>query len=274
VQDFIGNKFAGIYRRVFDYLAAVLPCRLIAIGSSILQELPEVVRAKTSVVYNGVNLHAFRPRGDRNEVRKEFGIRPGELLIGNVARLTPWKGQDLLLDAFARLGQQTRAWLLLVGAPLFESASYENRLRTRAHELGISERVIFAGHRKDIPEVLAAMDIFAYTAIEKDVWPLSLLQAMATGLPVVAFDLPGVREPIGNDENALLVPVACVESFAQALGVLAANEDLRLGLGAAARRRAEDAFSVERYTAQMEIAFGQVLASRFSSGRSYAGRRL
>jgi glycosyltransferase involved in cell wall biosynthesis len=122
-----------------------------------------------------------------------------------------------------------------------------------------------------MPQVFAAMDIFAYTAVEKDVWPLSLLQAMATGLPVVAFDLEGVREPIGSDQNALLVPVSCVEPFTRALSELAKNEDLRRRLGHAARRRAEGTFSVERYTSQMEAVFHEALES-FSSRSAAAGR--
>jgi glycosyltransferase involved in cell wall biosynthesis len=259
IQDFISNKFAGVYRWVFGYMAAKLASRLIAIGSPILHQFPERLRAKTSVVHNGIDLQTFRPQAKGVDVRSELGIGQGEFVIGNVARLTPWKGQDLLLEAFARLVQQWPARLLLTGAPLFESEAYLHHLRDRTRELGLSDRVIFAGHRNDIPRVLAAIDVFAYTAVEKDVWPLSLLQAMAAGLPVAAFDIEGVREPIGSDENALLVPVACVEQFVRALSELAANENLRHRLSRAARRRAEEAFSVERYAAQMEAVFNRVL---------------
>ena len=259
VQDFISNRFGGIYRGVFECLSAALASRLIAIGSPILGQFPVGVREKTSVVHNGINLKTFRQRGNGIDFRREFGIGPGELVIGNVARLTPWKGQDLLLDAFAQVVHEVPARLLVVGAPLFESAGYEQRLRAKAAELGLSDCVIFTGHRTDIPQVLAAMDIFAYTAVEKDVWPLSLLQAMASALPVVAFDLEGVREPIGSDDNAILVPVSRVALFARALRELAVSADLRRRLGDAARRRAEEAFSVERYVAQMEAAFFETL---------------
>lgn len=263
VEDFVSRRFGGIYRWVFAQAAGWLPSRLSVNGSPVLAQIPTGARRRTSVACNGVNAKIFRPGLDGSQVRRELGIEPGQLVIGNVARLTPWKGQDLLLDAYAQLVRNLSGTrLLLVGAPLFESPAFEHRLRSKVRDLELTDHVIFAGHRTDIPQVLAAMDIFAYTALEKDIWPLSLLQAMATGLPVVAFDIAGVREPIGDDENAVMVPVGQIDLFTQALRELAMDGELRRRLSLAARRRAESALTIERYVMQMEASFELTLLNQ------------
>ena len=83
-------------------------------------------------------------------------------------------------------------------------------------ELGLADRVVFAGHRRDIPKVLAAMDVLAYPSIEKDNCPLALLEGMASGLPVVAFDIPGVRLVVAGPDDGMLTPVEQVGPLADA----------------------------------------------------------
>lgn len=259
LEDLISPRFGGIYRWVFNQLAARLPTRLSVNGAQTLRPFRIDVCEKTSIVPNAINTQLFRPSRDGSSIRREFGIEPGEVLIGSVARLTPWKGQDLLVDAFAQLVRHTPAKLLVVGSALFESRAFETHLRAKVQSLGLEDHVHFTGHRKDVAQLLAAMDIFAYTAVEKDVWPLSVLQAMAAGLPVVAFDIEGVREAIGCDENAILIPPSSVTRLAQALGELAVRQDLRCRLGEAARKRAEDAFTLDRYVSQMVASFDKTL---------------
>src|SRR5262249_36326771 len=158
-------------------------------------------------------------------VRRELGIPPDALVIGHVARMTPWKGQHYLLDAFARVGRAIpRAHLLFVGAPVFDSGAYERSLRERTAALGLADRVCFAGYRTDLPQVLAAMDLFAYPSVEKDTAPLALLSAMAAGLPVVAFDIEGVREVMGNADDGWLVAVEDVAALARALAAVLDDE--------------------------------------------------
>ncbi len=142
---------------------------------------------------------------------------------------------------------------MLVGAPLFGGAVYEKRLRNRVTELGLDRRVTFTGQRNDVPALLAAMDIFAYTAVEKDAWPLSLLQGMACGLPVAAFDIAGIREPMGTGEqSAHLVPVGDEKRLADSLALLASDENLRKTLGRASRTRAEQACSLTARVTRIE----------------------
>ena len=124
------------------------------------------------------------------------------------------------------------------------------------------ERIHFAGYRRDIPQTLAAMDILAFTSVEKDNCPLSLLEGMASGLAVAAFDIPGIRLVLQNPEDGLLVPVERADLLAEALRTLLTDADLRSRLSAGARRRIETAFSLERQVRQFEETFRELIVCK------------
>jgi len=256
VQDFVSERFGGIYRRLFGQMAGQLPAHIIVDGRPIARQFPQTLQSRIDVIYNGVDTSHFQPGLDGHCVRQEFNIPPAALVIGHVARITPWKGQNYLLEAFARLAHNyPHVQLLFVGAPVFDSDDFEQQLHRRMQALGLTDRVIFAGYRTDLPRVLAAMDIFAYPSIEKDTSPLALLSAMAMGLPIVAFDIEGVREVLGEEQAGKLVPVKQIDLLAQTLTHLLDNAALRQQLACAARHRAEQEFSLTHYVNRMEAAF-------------------
>ena len=262
VQDFISERFLGCYRRAFALAARLLPDHVIADGAAIGRQLPRL-KDRTSVILNGVDCEVFRPGRASAELRHEFGIPAGSIVIGHVGRMTPWKGQHYLIQAFARVVRDApNTYLLLVGDPVFDSDAYQIKLLDLTAKLGLTEKVIFAGYRQDMPEVLAAADVFAFTSVEKDTSPLTLLSAMAAGLPIVAFDIEGVRE-VTDGEQLLLTPVKDVEALGEALLRLMADPGLRQSLGVSARAQAEDKFSLERHTASIEQVFLDV-CSRLS----------
>ena len=139
---------------------------------------------------------------------------------------------------------------MLVGAPTFDNDRYQQKLSKLVKDLGLEKKVIFTGFRSDLPQVLAAMDIFAYTSVEKDTSPLSLISAMSCGLPIVSFDIQGVREVIG--ENGLIVPVEDVEKLAIELGRLVDNQALRRHFSELARESAVGNFGLQRYVENIE----------------------
>src|SRR5262249_8259417 len=137
--------------------------------------------------------------------------------------------------------------LLLAGTPVFDHDGYERRLRALATEFALEDRIKFAGYRHDLPQVLAAMDVFAFTSIEKDTSPLVLLSAMSSGLPIVAFDIDGVKELVHGDECMLQITLRDVEALAQALSTLICDRKRRLRLGECARRAAESRFNLQEH---------------------------
>src|ERR1051325_9099764 len=180
VQDFISERSFGIYRRTFGAAARFLPTRIIVDGQAIANQLPPALQSRISIVLNGVDTNVFRPGLDGTPLRREFGIPDDHLVIGHVGRMTPWKGQHYLIEAFARIAADNpRATLLLVGSPVFDNDSYERRVRAAAAPPQLTERVKFAGYTHDLPGALAAMNLFAFTSVEKDTSPLALLSAMS-----------------------------------------------------------------------------------------------
>ena len=255
VQDFISERFLGLYRRAFGLGARVLPNHIIADGAAIGRQL-NPVKDRLSVILNGVDSNVFQPGNDGASVRAELGLPADAIVIGHVGRMTPWKGQHYLLEAFARIARESpNAYLVFVGDPVFDTDSYQNKLLNLTAELGLVERVRFAGYRHDMPEVLAAMDVFAFTSVEKDTSPLTLLSAMASGLPIVAFAIEGVRELVDEGEQLLLVPPREADALAESLLRLLSDPELRHRLGASARRQAEAKFSLERHVTSIEEVF-------------------
>ena len=260
VQDFISERTFGIYRRAFGLAARFLPEQIIVDGNSIAEQLPQSLRPRITVILNGVDTKLFRPGLDGTLVRQELGIPDDNLVIGNLGRITPWKGQHYLIEAFAAIaGDNPNVTLLLIGSPVFDNDTYQRRLLKTVADLGLEGRVKLPGYRHDTANVLAAMDIFAFTSVEKDTSPLALLSAMSSGLPIVSFDIAGARELMADDDQFLLVPVADVARLSDALASVVANENLRGSLAAAARKQAVSEFDVEIYRDRIEQVLRKVL---------------
>lgn len=260
VQDLVSERYWGLFRHVFVRAASWLPTHIVADGAPIVRQFSSRTSGKIDLIHNAVDIDEFRPGIDGTPVRLELGISRDAVVIGHVARITPWKGQLYVLNAFARLAADNpRLHLLFVGSSLFDRGDYEHELRRRTVELGLSDRVCFANYRHDLPQVLAAMDVFAYSSVEKDTTPLALLSAMAAGLPIVAFDIEGVREVLNSSESGLLVPVGQVALLARALARVVSDKTLRRNLAQGARRRAIDDFGVERYVRCFDNIFTELL---------------
>jgi len=253
VQDFISERTFGIYRRAFAAAARILPTRIIVDGKAIADQLPQTLRSRISVVLNGVDTNVFRPGLDGTTLRRQFDIPDDHLVIGHVGRMTPWKGQHYLIEAFAAVAaDHPKATLLLVGSPVFDNDSYERRLLALVAQLRLRERVKFAGYTHDMPGALAAMDVFAFTSVEKDTSPLALLSAMSSGLPIVAFDIAGTREVMASEDQFALVPVGNVAELAGALSHLLQDEPLRRALADASRQQALAELSLDEHTNRIE----------------------
>lgn len=254
VQDLISERTFGIYRQIFSLAATRLPHRIIVDGAAIKEQLPLSIDSRIVVVHNGVDTNMFRPGLDGSVVRSQLGISADQLVIGHAARVTPWKGQHYLIEAFAQIADQyPNAVLLFAGSPVFDHDAYEQRLQAMAVELGLQDRIKFAGYRHDLHSVMAAMDLFAFTSIEKDTSPLALLSAMASGLPIVAFGIEGVHELASEDrERFVTIPVGDTKLLAESLALLIRDQSLRARLAEDARRAAETEFSLNQYVSNME----------------------
>lgn len=224
-------------------------------------------RDRVHVVYNAVDLERFSARdGGREEVRGELAIPPTTPVLGVVAQLTPWKAQDDAIRILARVRDVFGdAQLLLVGEPKFKDSftrydnpAYGGRLRHLASELGVAEAVRFLGERRDVPDVLRAIDVLLVPSWEEP-FGRSVPEAMAAGVPVVATAVGGPAELIQDGTSGLLLPPREPERWAAAvIGLLGDfGRQARLREGA---RSAVAAFSGEEHAAAIVAHYRRVLS--------------
>lgn len=194
--------------------------------------------ARIRTLRNGVDLARFG-RADRGEVRSALELPEGDLVIGTIGRLVPVKDQGTLLKAAAILRRQglPLTTLLAGDGPL------RGRLEDEAGRLGIASHVRFLGHRADAERVLAALDVFVLPSVSEGM-SNTILEAMASGLPVVATRVGGADELVVHGETGLLTPPGSPERLAEALHVVLTDAGARRRMGTAARARAASEFSL------------------------------
>lgn len=175
-------------------------------------------------------------------LRRQWGIPPGTLAVGTVARMVPAKALDVLLEGFAlyrKRDDAAPAKLVLVGVGPLEAS-----LRRQAETLGVTDDVVWAGFREEIPAVMTAFDLFALTSVTEG-FGLVLLEAMSAGRPVVASAVSAIPEIVVEGETGFLVPPCDPAALARALAAVAGNQQTRARLGEAGRHRALEAFTLD-----------------------------
>jgi len=195
---------------------------------------------KIFVLPNGVDVERFRPATptEQSEAKKALNLTPDTLVIGTVARLVRRKGIEVLLQAFKTISQNHPTHLLVIGdGPLGDE------LRALASDLGIDRSVSWFGARRD-PEIwLRAMDVFVFPSRLEGI-PNAVLEAMATGLPIVATAIGGVVDLIQDRMTGIVIPPDDPDALAAALDQQLNDAALRADLGLRARVRAVGAFSL------------------------------
>ncbi|HEX2189042.1 MAG TPA: glycosyltransferase [Longimicrobiaceae bacterium] len=228
-----------------------------------LRSAPWFPAGEVHVVFNGVHLPVPPSADGIRALRAALGAGPETLLVAGAGNLAWRKGFDLLLDAFA-LAAVPASRLVVVG-----SGPEEGALRARAARLGVADRVCWAGRRDDVPELLAACDVFVLSSRNEGMANV-MLEAMAAGTPVVATGHSGVRDalgPAGGGRPAgWIVPAEDSAALGAALGVVLA--ELRAGGGEAAlraaeaRRRARERFGAARMVDEVErVLFPETVGS-------------
>lgn len=217
---------------------------------------------RISVLYNGIDTSSFRRRNeaDRAAVRNTFGIPADAALVVTVAVLRREKGIQFLIEAWPDILEAVpNAYYLIVGAGPFES-----QLKSLATTYKLTNRVLFAGARNDIPEILGGSDLFVLPTLD-DVLPTVLAEAMASGLPIVASRVGGVPEMVEPGKNGLLVAPADQTQLAEACVRLLRTPDEALRLGQGGQDVAETRFNVRNQVRKLENIYQELLERTNSS---------
>ena len=227
--------------------------RVVGVGESVRQALIEnegIAAERVEVIYNGIDLARFQcHEKDRLQMRAELGLSPRDLAIIQVARLDPVKDHAIAVRTIERvIKRHERTRLLIVGDGPEMSA-----IRELIGQQQLDQYVQLLGLRSDIGRLLAASDVCLLTSKSEGI-PLTIIEAMAAGLPVVATDVGGVSEVIEHDITGLLAPTGDAVRLAEHVCQLADSPELRMTLGRAGHDRSVRLFS----EAQMHARYVQI----------------
>jgi glycosyltransferase involved in cell wall biosynthesis len=182
----------------------------------------------------------------------------GELVVGMVGRLAPWKGQHVFLEAFARACPDGGARAVLVGSAMFGETDYERSLRALIDDLRLSDRVTMLGFCPDVAAELAGMDVLVHASVLPEPFGQVVVEGMAAGLPVIASEAGGPAEIITHGVDGLLHAPGDVAALSAVLGVVVTDSALRARLGSAGRVTAEQ-FRPALIAPQVTAAYREVL---------------
>jgi len=210
------------------------------------RQIPE---AKVKVVYLGVPLDEFSRERSPAEIaaaRRELGAGPDEFAVGTITRLHDSKGNSYLIDAAARvLAARPRARFYLVGeGPLLDD------LRAQASQLGLGDRFVFAGFRRDVAATLAAFDLSVFPSLWEGT-PITAFEALAAGKPIVSTDADGLLDILTNRHDAIIVPKRSAEALAESIIWAIDHPAERARLSLAARETGKK-YDIDAFVRKME----------------------
>ncbi len=274
VYGFIASVFAGIpiittvhgksyyadrRRRRFAYrLAARRSSPMVAVSEDIRLFLIDAVHIRPTrlvVLYNGIDPEPYCSNVGRVEIRRELGIKDTTPVIGTIGNLYPVKGHIHLIRA---AGSVIRLFPEAIFA-IIGRGELLGQLLDEAGALGIEKNVRFLGFREDVPAFLQGIDLFAFPSLSEGL-PLSLLEAMAAGKPVVATNVGGNPEVVMDGVTGFLVPPADPDGLASKLVVLLRDPSLARQFGENGRRRIHEHFALERMVRDYERLYEQNLS--------------
>ena len=262
----LADKEAGSWRRLrkFAFRRGVVP---VAIADEVQASVERVYGIRDCPnIANGIPLASYRnPAVSRADWRANEGLAEDDVVFVTVGRLVAHKNHALLLDAFRTVAREAgRARCLIVGEEA--SATLRSELDARARALGIESQVRFTGPRHDIPDLLGAADVFVLSS-EFEGNPLTVMEAMAAGKPVVSTAVGGVPQLVEDGVSGLLVQPGDATALAGAMLRLVDSPTEREAMGLAASQRATERFDVDEMARAYERLY-ESLIDRPDRGRT------
>lgn len=232
------------YRRLAYRLVARFSNKFVAVSEDLKSFLVEQVginENKITVVHNGIDIEKFKSSTfTRKEIRHGLGLVQNDYVIIVVAALFEMKGHADLVKSLTKLDDiQQNLKVLFIG-----DGPYRKQLEELTTQLGLENTILFTGFRDDISGLLSASDLFVLPSYSEGL-PISVLEAMSVGLPVVATDVGGMREIIKDGETGYLVPAKDVDELAVTIRRCIENKDITEAVSRAGRAYVRAEFSME-----------------------------
>jgi glycosyltransferase involved in cell wall biosynthesis len=258
LRGYFGRFWTGFFRRLERLLARITDA-LVAVSPEVRDELVALGVAPASkfrVIRLGIELeNRISPDGTaRAETRRVMGVADDRFLVGWIGRMTGVKRTDVLLKGFRALRDEgVDAVLCMVGDGPDRGAVEE-----LAGELGIVRHCLFAGYQEDVGPFFAAFDVFVLPSGNEGT-PVTAIEALAGGCPVVATRVGGVPDVVEDGVDGFLVEPAAVQELAARLAELARDPELRTRMGAAGRERMQTRYSVDRLVDDVDRLYRELL---------------
>lgn len=242
-MDYVPNRLFApwLYNRAVDAVAAI------SAGVARALERAGVAPERIALIHSGVDCERFRPASEaqRAAARAALGVGAGEIAFGTVGALEERKGHRVLLEALAALAQGGVAFRCFIAG----GGSQREPLAAQIRALGLEDRVILTGGVEDPCQLLSALDVFVFPSLKEGLG-VALMEAMACAIAPVASSTGGIPELVEHGRSGLLVSPASAIELARALEGLIAAPALRREMGAAARARMVDGFSMTAMAAR------------------------
>jgi glycosyltransferase involved in cell wall biosynthesis len=250
-EDYLPSPIVKIFR----LLAQTIPTRIIAVSDAVAATLRKNKDSddRITVVHDGTLL-PIEPIHHPQGASSSSPIR-----IGLIGRISPWKGQRIFLQAAAIvLKQFPDARFLIIGAPLFNEETYDQEIRSLAKQLGIQTSVEFTGFCSDIPQIISTLSLVVHASTTPEPFGQVIIEGMAAGKPVVATNGGGVPEIVEDGKTGILVPMGDSAAMARAICTLLENPQDAAAMGARARQRVENNFTVAATARRVEAVYAQI----------------
>lgn len=232
------------FLRIFEEKMLERAKKIIAVSHFTKRELLEYYKIpenKIRVIHNGVDVNKFKPAPDKRKVKEALGFNPDDLAIVSVGRLYARKGLFTLIESMPAVVKRFKNAKFIISG---KGQSDEMRkLIAHAEKLGVKNNIIFTGYYPDkkLPKLYQAADVFAFSTFYEH-HPFAVLEALATGLPVVTTTVGGIPETIESDKNGFLVEPFNPRQFADRILYLLEHPANAAEMGALARKTVEERF--------------------------------
>lgn len=215
------------------------------------------------VIYNGVDSERFNPNRDCDYLYEEWNIPRDAKIIGMVGRVNSWKGQsDFLTAANQIMEKYPSVYTVFVGAAFEGEEWREKELNDKIAASPYAERIINMGYRTDGEAIYALFDIFVLPSTNPDPLPTVVLEAMATGKPVVAYRHGGVCEMVKEDYNGVFADVCNPTDLAERIELLLTDEPERIEMGVHSRQRLLEQFSIDAYVRNFSDVYQKLIEEK------------
>lgn len=225
-----------------------------------LLESGKFKEADIHVIYNGVDSNRFQPKNDGSYLRKEWNIPDDALVVGMIGRINRWKGQqDFLAAMNLVLATHPNTYAVIVGSA-FQGEEWREQELNKLIELSpYSNRIVRTGYRADNEQVHGLFDVFVLPSTNPDPFPTVVLEAMATGKPVIGYRHGGICEMVEDGYNGFLVDVKNSNALANKILDLLNDSQKRNTMGRHSRRKVMQEFSLQSYVSHYSYEYSKMV---------------